>query len=179
MLIVPAHACTAATTSKSAQARFRLDVPCDQDGADVVLGTVRYLWDVARWCRADSDCDTTLHDVECVVLEETPVSSAMYERTGSFARQLIADYCRQCDGFGVRGTLFFPGPPEYRCMDNKCHFLRRDVLDRGCREGRATDCARLGTYYSDGRLAEPNSALSRKYFRRACDLGDRESCDHQ
>ncbi|MBQ9619043.1 MAG: sel1 repeat family protein, partial [Neisseriaceae bacterium] len=89
--------------------------------------------------------------------------------------QALQWYTKGCDqGEGLScvsiGILYDEGRGVPRSVQQADHFF-----EKSCTNGDAGGCILLGLHYNYG--LKRNSAVAKKYFGIACDLGDQKGCD--
>lgn len=50
--------------------------------------------------------------------------------------------------------------------------------DRGCKLNNGGACFGVGFYYDEGKGAKQNKSTAKKYYGKACDLGEQMGCDN-
>lgn len=97
-----------------------LQIECDADARDVVVGTVKRLWNQSGMCQTNADCDIQLREVGCLSLEAVPVSSKSYENSRPLVEYIVGRYCSVCSPFSYQQNVPLS---NFRCIKRKCRYV--------------------------------------------------------
>lgn len=88
-------------------------------------------------------------------------------------KELGLEYMRRACSYGEVKACDLLGENYFK---EKHFFVAKPYFESACKRNVVVACTGLGTMYRDENEVKQDDSLSRKYYEKACNLGDKDAC---